>query len=111
MRNNNASDAVHLNLYGYLKYLPELYHTSQDHRHSAESWRNKAYGKNDKELLIRNIETKNIMTKSSLPVGGYAVNPYVGCTGMAGKSEYARKLQTGDPGLYQKQVFSSCSFV
>lgn len=25
------------------------------------------------------IETKNIMTKSSLPVGGYSVNPYVGC--------------------------------
>ena len=26
------------------------------------------------------METKNIMTKSSLPVGGYSVNPYVGCT-------------------------------
>ncbi|MBR2810181.1 MAG: radical SAM mobile pair protein B [Solobacterium sp.] len=24
--------------------------------------------------------TQNIMTKSSLPVGGYSVNPYVGCT-------------------------------
>lgn len=31
-------------------------------------------------ILIRDIETKNIMTKSSLPVGGYSVNPYVGCT-------------------------------
>lgn len=31
------------------------------------------------EILIRDIETKNIMTKSSLPVGGYSVNPYVGC--------------------------------
>ncbi len=31
-------------------------------------------------ILIRNIETKNIMTKSALPVGGYSVNPYVGCT-------------------------------
>lgn len=29
--------------------------------------------------LINEIETKNIMTKSSLPVGGYSVNPYVGC--------------------------------
>lgn len=29
--------------------------------------------------LIKEIETKNIMTKSSLPVGGYSVNPYVGC--------------------------------
>ena len=31
-------------------------------------------------ILIREVETKNIMTKSSLPVGGYSVNPYVGCT-------------------------------
>ena len=30
-------------------------------------------------ILIRDIQTKNIMTKSSLPVGGYSVNPYVGC--------------------------------
>lgn len=32
------------------------------------------------DILIRDIQTKNIMTKSSLPVGGYSVNPYVGCT-------------------------------
>ena len=31
-------------------------------------------------ILICEVETKNIMTKSSLPVGGYSVNPYVGCT-------------------------------
>ena len=31
-------------------------------------------------ILIREVETKNIMTKSSLPLGGYSVNPYVGCT-------------------------------
>ena len=31
-------------------------------------------------ILINETETKNIMTKSSLPVGGYSVNPYVGCT-------------------------------
>ncbi len=30
-------------------------------------------------MLIKEIQTKNIMTKSSLPVGGYSVNPYVGC--------------------------------
>ena len=30
-------------------------------------------------LLIQEVETHNIMTKSSLPVGGYSVNPYVGC--------------------------------
>ncbi len=34
----------------------------------------------EKDLLIRDIKTKNIMTKSNLPVGGYSVNPYVGCT-------------------------------
>ena len=28
-------------------------------------------------ILIGDAETKNIMTKSSLPVGGYSVNPYV----------------------------------
>lgn len=31
-------------------------------------------------ILIRDIDTKDVMTKSSLPVGGYSVNPYVGCT-------------------------------
>ena len=31
-------------------------------------------------ILINEVEAKNIMTKSSLPVGGYSVNPYVGCT-------------------------------
>ena len=31
-------------------------------------------------ILIRDVETKNIMTKSTLPVGGYSVNHYVGCT-------------------------------
>ena len=28
-------------------------------------------------ILISEVEAKNIMTKSSLPVGGYSVNPYV----------------------------------
>lgn len=31
-------------------------------------------------ILIRDVNTQNIMTKSILPVGGYSVNPYVGCT-------------------------------
>ena len=35
--------------------------------------------RNEENMLINKIETKNIMTKSSLPVGGYSVNPYVGC--------------------------------
>lgn len=30
-------------------------------------------------VIIKKVETKNIMTKSSLPVGGYSVNPYIGC--------------------------------
>lgn len=33
---------------------------------------------NNNGILIRDVETKNIMTKSTLPVGGYSVNPYVG---------------------------------
>ena len=32
------------------------------------------------EILIKTVKTKNIMTKSNLPVGGYSVNPYIGCT-------------------------------
>lgn len=34
----------------------------------------------ENSLRIQEVETHNIMTKSSLPVGGYSVNPYVGCT-------------------------------
>ena len=29
--------------------------------------------------IINEIDVRSIMTKSSLPVGGYSVNPYVGC--------------------------------
>ena len=32
------------------------------------------------EPVIREIEVKSVLTKSSLPVGDYSVNPYVGCT-------------------------------
>ena len=32
----------------------------------------------ESSILIQDVETKNIMTKSTLPVGGYSVNPYVG---------------------------------
>ena len=34
----------------------------------------------ESSILIKDVETKNIMTKSALPVGGYSVNPYVGGT-------------------------------
>ena len=34
----------------------------------------------ENNIRIADVETKNVMTKSSLPVGGYSVNPYVGCT-------------------------------
>lgn len=29
----------------------------------------------ESSILIQDVETKNIMTKSALPVGGYSVNP------------------------------------
>jgi len=32
------------------------------------------------EILISKKQVQSVMTKSSLPVGGYSVNPYVGCT-------------------------------
>lgn len=32
------------------------------------------------KTLIKTKEVRGIMTKSNLPVGGYSVNPYVGCT-------------------------------
>ncbi len=31
-------------------------------------------------MVVREIEVKDIMTKTNLPVSDYAVNPYVGCT-------------------------------
>ena len=30
-------------------------------------------------ILIKEIEAKDILTKSRLPLGGYSANPYVGC--------------------------------
>ena len=33
----------------------------------------------DTDVVLNNIDVKSVMTKSSLPVGGYSVNPYVGC--------------------------------
>lgn len=30
--------------------------------------------------IIRQIEVKNLLTKSNLPMSDYSVNPYVGCT-------------------------------
>ena len=34
----------------------------------------------EKDILIRDVETKHIMTKSTLPVVDIPANPYVGCT-------------------------------
>ena len=31
-------------------------------------------------MVIKEVEVKDIMTKTNLPVSDYAVNPYVGCT-------------------------------
>ena len=36
------------------------------------------------KTLIGTKEVRGIMTKSNLPVGGYSVNPYVGCTNERG---------------------------
>ena len=32
-----------------------------------------------KEIKVNIVETKSVMTRSNAPLGGYAVNPYVGC--------------------------------
>ena len=32
------------------------------------------------EIIIKHIETKNVLTKSNLPAGDFSVNSYVGCT-------------------------------
>ena len=32
-----------------------------------------------KEIKVNFVGTKSVMTKSNAPLGGYAVNPYVGC--------------------------------
>ena len=34
----------------------------------------------NKNIVIRQIQVKDVMTKSNAPIGGYCVNPYVGCT-------------------------------
>ena len=31
-------------------------------------------------MIIKEIETKSVLTKSNLPISDYSVNPYVGCT-------------------------------
>lgn len=31
------------------------------------------------EIKVNHIETKSVMTKSNTSIGGYSVNPYVGC--------------------------------
>ena len=38
----------------------------------------------ENSLRIQEVETHNIMTKSSLPVGGYSVNPLWGVRTAAG---------------------------
>lgn len=37
------------------------------------------YRQNMEKEVIREIDVRSVMTKSSLPVGGFSVNPYVGC--------------------------------
>lgn len=33
----------------------------------------------DNDIIVGNVYTNNIITKSGLPVGGYSINPYIGC--------------------------------
>lgn len=32
----------------------------------------------NKNVIIRQIQVKDVMTKSNAPIGGYCVNPYIG---------------------------------
>ena len=32
------------------------------------------------EIKINHLKVKTVLTKSNLPIAGYSVNPYVGCT-------------------------------
>ena len=34
------------------------------------------------DILGKEVEVKDILAKSRLPVGGYSANPYVGCARM-----------------------------
>ena len=65
-------------------------------------------------ILIREVETKNIMTKSSLPVGGYSVNPYVDLRSVieGDNKDYNRKEESsfGEYG-YTKQEFEGDELV
>ena len=61
-------------------------------------------------ILIREVETKNIMTKSSLPVGGYSVNPYVGCTWAAASALRRPRLGQSLCGLYTCLQVLLCFF-
>ncbi len=42
--------------------------------------------------IIKEIQVKNVMTKSKLPVGGYSVNPYVGWAALMGANIVMRLL-------------------
>lgn len=33
----------------------------------------------DDKIIVDNVSVRSVMTKSTLPVGGFSVNPYVGC--------------------------------
>ena len=35
---------------------------------------------NKEEMIIKEIEVKNVMTRSNLPVCDFSINPYVGCS-------------------------------
>ena len=41
-------------------------------------------------IKIGHVETKSVMTKSNAPLGGYSVNPYVGCPHVAQSRDILR---------------------
>ena len=62
-------------------------------------------------ILIREVETKNIMTKSSLPVGGYSVNPYVlsNAATLLDEEDYRQLLASIRPEILQTLKLSLSS--
>ncbi len=58
-------------------------------------------------MVIKNIEVKEVLTKTNLPVSDYAVNPYVGCTHACKYCSMVRVEITDLTKPQQNQVFTA----